>query len=130
MGNDDNPVTRFYSAHSSHKLILAKEIASIKKKTKRNSVLLELAYFIFFLFLLQSNLRNLMASRDKKPAKPSTSRTGGIRTLSDLNRHAGPEPDSDDETPQEYYTGGEKRSILFFLCSKFLFMFYISALLF
>jgi len=51
-----------------------------------------------------------MASRDKKPAKPSSSRAGGIRTLSDLNRRSGPDSDSDDEdAPQEYYTGGEKR---------------------
>ncbi|KAG6755782.1 hypothetical protein POTOM_039187 [Populus tomentosa] len=50
-----------------------------------------------------------MASRDKKPAKPSSSRAGGIRTLSDLNRRSGPDSDSDDEdAPQEYYTGGEK----------------------
>lgn len=61
-----------------------------------------------------------MASRDKKPAKPSTSRTGNIRTLSDLNRRTGPDSDSDSEGPQEYYTGGEKRSTsstyMFFFC--------------
>ncbi|KAA3489029.1 plant UBX domain-containing protein 4-like [Gossypium australe] len=50
-----------------------------------------------------------MASRDKKPAKPSSSRAGGIRTLSDLNRPSGPDSDSDSDDPQEYYTGGEKR---------------------
>ncbi|KAJ9136395.1 hypothetical protein P3X46_033479 [Hevea brasiliensis] len=53
-----------------------------------------------------------MASRDKKPVKPSSSRAGGIRTLSDLNRHAGPDSDSDDDAPQEYYTGGEKSGML------------------
>ncbi|KDP20698.1 hypothetical protein JCGZ_21169 [Jatropha curcas] len=53
-----------------------------------------------------------MASRDKKPAKPSSSRTGGIRTLSDLNRRSGPDSDSDDDAPQEYYTGGEKSGML------------------
>ncbi|KAL0012263.1 hypothetical protein SO802_007371 [Lithocarpus litseifolius] len=49
-----------------------------------------------------------MASRDKKSAKPSTSRAGGIRTLSDLNRPSA-DSDSDSDGPQEYYTGGEKR---------------------
>ncbi|XP_022724518.1 plant UBX domain-containing protein 4-like [Durio zibethinus] len=53
-----------------------------------------------------------MASRDKKPAKPSSSRTGGIRTLSDLNRRSGPDSDSDSDSPQEYYTGGEKSGML------------------
>ncbi|KAM7263901.1 hypothetical protein ACFE04_001584 [Oxalis oulophora] len=53
-----------------------------------------------------------MASRDKKPNKPSSSRTGGIRTLSDLNRRSGPDSDSDDDAPQEYYTGGEKSGML------------------
>ncbi|KAK9267617.1 hypothetical protein L1049_010048 [Liquidambar formosana] len=53
-----------------------------------------------------------MASRDKKPAKPSSSRAGGIRTLSDLNRPSGPDSDSDSDGPQEYYTGGEKSGML------------------
>jgi len=53
-----------------------------------------------------------MSSKDKKPSKPSSSR-GGIRTLSDLNRRSGPDSDSDSDGPQEYYTGGEKRSVLF-----------------
>jgi len=53
-----------------------------------------------------------MASRDKKPAKPSSSRTGGIRTLSDLNRPSGHDSDSDSDGPQEYYTGGEKSGML------------------
>lgn len=52
-----------------------------------------------------------MASKDKKPSK---SRTGGIRTLSDLNRRSA-DSDSDSDAPQEYYTGGEKRSVLRFL---------------
>lgn len=53
-----------------------------------------------------------MASRDKKPAKPSTSRPGGIRTLSDLNRPTANDSDSDSDGPQEYYTGGEKSGML------------------
>ncbi|KAB2637550.1 UBA and UBX domain-containing protein [Pyrus ussuriensis x Pyrus communis] len=44
-----------------------------------------------------------MASEDKKK-----SRTGGIRTLSDLNRRSA-DSDSDSDGPPEYYTGGEKR---------------------
>ncbi|XWS15533.1 hypothetical protein CRYUN_Cryun34aG0008100 [Craigia yunnanensis] len=53
-----------------------------------------------------------MASRDKKPVKPSSSRAGGIRTLSDLNRLSGPDSDSDSDSPQEYYTGGQKSGML------------------
>nr|XP_043621675.1 plant UBX domain-containing protein 4-like [Erigeron canadensis] len=55
-----------------------------------------------------------MSSRDKKPAKASTSRpAGGIRTLSDLNRPSANDYDSDsDGPPQEYYTGGEKSGML------------------
>ncbi|KAK4758683.1 hypothetical protein SAY87_019984 [Trapa incisa] len=54
-----------------------------------------------------------MTSRDKKPAKPSSSRTaGGIRTLADLNRRPGPDSDSDSDGPPEYYTGGEKSGML------------------
>ncbi|XP_059437518.1 plant UBX domain-containing protein 4-like [Corylus avellana] len=52
-----------------------------------------------------------MASRDKKPSKPSSSRAGGIRTLSDLNRPSA-DSDSDSDSPQEYYTGGEKSGML------------------
>ncbi|KAK4588465.1 hypothetical protein RGQ29_019455 [Quercus rubra] len=52
-----------------------------------------------------------MASRDKKSAKPSTSRAGGVRTLSDLNRPTA-DSDSDSDGPQEYYTGGEKSGML------------------
>ncbi|KAL1804186.1 hypothetical protein DCAR_0729185 [Daucus carota subsp. sativus] len=48
----------------------------------------------------------------KKPSKPSSSRPGGIRTLSDLNRPSGPDSDSDSDAPQEYYTGGEKSGML------------------
>lgn len=50
-----------------------------------------------------------MASKDKRASKASSSRTGGIRTLSDLNRLSA-DSDSDSDGPQEYYTGGEKRS--------------------
>ncbi|CAI9787861.1 unnamed protein product [Fraxinus pennsylvanica] len=53
-----------------------------------------------------------MSSRDKKPSKSSTSRAGGIRTLSDLNRPSGHDSDSDSDGPQEYYTGGEKSGML------------------
>jgi len=54
-----------------------------------------------------------MSSKDKKPARPSSSRAGKIRTLSDLNRRSGPDSDSDsDDAPQEYYTGGEKSGML------------------
>ncbi|GAB4830809.1 Plant UBX domain-containing protein 4 [Ancistrocladus abbreviatus] len=53
-----------------------------------------------------------MASKDKKPSKPSTSRAGGIRTLADLNRRSSPDSDSDSDGPQEYYTGGEKSGML------------------
>jgi len=40
-------------------------------------------------------------SRDKKPAKPSSSGAGSIRSLSDLDRWSGPESDSDDEDAPE-----------------------------
>ncbi|KAJ4867332.1 Plant UBX domain-containing protein 4 [Raphanus sativus] len=53
-----------------------------------------------------------MSSKDKKPAKPSSSRAGGIRTLSDLNRRSNPDSDSDSDGPQEYYTGGEKSGMM------------------
>ncbi|KAI7746813.1 hypothetical protein M8C21_007720 [Ambrosia artemisiifolia] len=53
-----------------------------------------------------------MSSRDKKPAKPASSRPGGIRTLSDLNRPSANDSDSDSDGPQEYYTGGEKSGML------------------
>ncbi|EXB77026.1 UBA and UBX domain-containing protein [Morus notabilis] len=52
-----------------------------------------------------------MASKDKRASKASTSRSGGIRTLSDLNRHSA-DSDSDSDGPQEYYTGGEKSGML------------------
>ncbi|XP_061340800.1 plant UBX domain-containing protein 4-like [Gastrolobium bilobum] len=53
-----------------------------------------------------------MASRDnKKTSKPSSSRAGGIRTLSDLNRPSA-DSDSDSDGLQEYYTGGEKSGML------------------
>ncbi|CAA0817962.1 Plant UBX domain-containing protein 4 [Striga hermonthica] len=53
-----------------------------------------------------------MSSQDNKPAKPSGSRPGGIRTLSDLNRPPARDPASDSDGPQEYYTGGEKSGML------------------
>ncbi|XP_010434073.1 PREDICTED: plant UBX domain-containing protein 3 [Camelina sativa] len=53
-----------------------------------------------------------MSSKDKKPSKPTSGRTGGIRTLSDLNRRSGPDSDSDSDGPQEYFTGGEKSGML------------------
>ncbi|KAF4372595.1 hypothetical protein F8388_027268 [Cannabis sativa] len=52
-----------------------------------------------------------MASKDKRTSKASTSRTGGIRTLSDLNRLSA-DSDSDSDGPQEYYTGGEKSGMI------------------
>ncbi|CAH2071554.1 unnamed protein product [Thlaspi arvense] len=53
-----------------------------------------------------------MSSKDKKQSRPSSSRAGKIRTLSDLNRRSGPDSDSDSDGPQEYYTGGEKSGML------------------
>ncbi|KAK6149711.1 hypothetical protein DH2020_017236 [Rehmannia glutinosa] len=53
-----------------------------------------------------------MSSRDKKTSKPSSSKTGRIRTLSDLNRPSAHDSDSDSDGPQEYYTGGEKSGML------------------
>lgn len=56
-----------------------------------------------------------MSSRDKKTLKTSSSRSGSgrIRTLSDLNRPSGGrDSDSDSDSPQEYYTGGEKSGML------------------
>lgn len=82
-----------------------------------------------FLYQIKRNLTKSMASRDKKPAKPSSSRAGGIRTLSDLNRPSGPDSDSDSDDPQEYYTGGEKRSSLFFFYFLSIFLQFICRLL-
>ncbi|XP_068655057.1 plant UBX domain-containing protein 4-like [Aristolochia californica] len=48
------------------------------------------------------------SSRGKKAARPA----GGIRTLADLNRRAGPGSDSDSDGPPEYYTGGEKSGMI------------------
>ncbi|KAL6567526.1 Plant UBX domain-containing protein 4 [Orobanche gracilis] len=53
-----------------------------------------------------------MSARDKQPSKPSSSRAGRIRTLSDLNRPDAHDTDSDSNAPQEYYTGGEKSGML------------------
>lgn len=83
----------------------------VHKSQRRESPLLSFSFPT--LFLIRHN--SLMASRDKKHAKPSSSRSGGVRTLSDLNRLSGPDSDSDSDSPQEYYTGGEKRSSLFLL---------------
>ncbi|URD91813.1 UBA and UBX domain-containing protein [Musa troglodytarum] len=53
-----------------------------------------------------------MGSRgDKKPSKPSGSRPT-IRTLADLNPTSDTGSDSDSDTPQEFYTGGEKSGML------------------
>ncbi|KAK2982119.1 hypothetical protein RJ640_026081 [Escallonia rubra] len=59
---------------------------------------------------------NLRSRQQPPPAaekKPSGSRgTGGVRTLSDLNRPARDGSGSDSDEPQEYYTGGEKSGML------------------
>ncbi|PIA50582.1 hypothetical protein AQUCO_01200047v1 [Aquilegia coerulea] len=51
------------------------------------------------------------SSRDKKPSGVAAS-SGRIRTLADLNRRSDDDSDSDDNAPQEYYTGGEKSGML------------------
>lgn len=71
-----------------------------RREVKYQSLSLSLSF-------LQS--QKSMASKDKKTSKASSSRSGGIRTLSDLNRRSA-DSDSDSDAPQEYYTGGEKRS--------------------
>ncbi|KAG6526472.1 plant UBX domain-containing protein 4-like [Zingiber officinale] len=48
---------------------------------------------------------------DQKASMPSGSRST-IRTLADFNRRADPDIDSDEDGPQEYYTGGEKSGML------------------
>ncbi|KAF7815315.1 plant UBX domain-containing protein 4-like [Senna tora] len=50
--------------------------------------------------------------RGKAATKPSGSRTGRVRTLSDLRRPARDSSDSDSDETQEYYTGGEKSGML------------------
>ncbi|CAK9179333.1 unnamed protein product [Ilex paraguariensis] len=57
------------------------------------------------------NLRSRQGM-DGSKKKASGSRAGGIRTLSDLNRRERDESGSDDDEPQEYYTGGEKSGML------------------
>ncbi|KAF5207407.1 Plant ubx domain-containing protein [Thalictrum thalictroides] len=52
----------------------------------------------------------MASSRDKKPSASAAGR-GAIRTLADLNRRSD-DSDSDDDAPQEYYTGGEKSGML------------------
>uniref|UniRef100_A0A7N0TAY6 SEP domain-containing protein n=1 Tax=Kalanchoe fedtschenkoi TaxID=63787 RepID=A0A7N0TAY6_KALFE len=51
-----------------------------------------------------------MGSSSKSTDKGN--RSGGIRTLADLNRSAKDDSDSDSDEPQEYYTGGEKSGML------------------
>lgn len=54
--------------------------------------------------------RRARGESDKKDDnRASGSRTRRIRTLSDLNRPAEGDSDSDSDELQEYYTGGEKR---------------------
>ncbi|XP_023533785.1 plant UBX domain-containing protein 4-like [Cucurbita pepo subsp. pepo] len=48
----------------------------------------------------------------KVDTRASGSRTRGIRTISDLNRPAEEDSDSDSDDIQEYYTGGEKSGML------------------
>ena len=48
-------------------------------------------------------------AKKKVDNRASGSRTHRIRTLSDLNRPAEDDSDSDSDEFQEYYTGGEKR---------------------
>ncbi|KAL7218891.1 hypothetical protein ACSBR2_012039 [Camellia fascicularis] len=63
---------------------------------------------------LRSQQPNRYSLRSRQPnKKPSGSRSGGIRTLSDLNRQSSDGSGSDsDYEPQEYYTGGEKSGML------------------
>ncbi|KAA8526539.1 hypothetical protein F0562_008258 [Nyssa sinensis] len=58
------------------------------------------------------NLRSRQPAASSSNKKASGSRTGGIRTLSDLNRPSRGGSDSDSDEPQEYYTGGEKSGML------------------
>ncbi|KAL7000036.1 Plant UBX domain-containing protein 4 [Sarracenia purpurea var. burkii] len=65
---------------------------------------------------LQTNRYNLRSRQPMASSatnkRPTGSRTGGIRTLSDLNRPSRDGSDSDSDEPQEYYTGGEKSGML------------------
>ncbi|GMP53897.1 hypothetical protein CsSME_00019220 [Camellia sinensis var. sinensis] len=63
---------------------------------------------------LRSQQPNRYSLRSRQPnKKPSGSRSGGIRTFSDLNRQSSDGSGSDsDYEPQEYYTGGEKSGML------------------
>ncbi|KAG0493325.1 hypothetical protein HPP92_004319 [Vanilla planifolia] len=61
--------------------------------------------------LLQQST-TMSSSGDKKPASRTSGTGPAIRTLADLNRRSSvQESDSDSDEPQEYYTGGEKRSV-------------------
>ncbi|XP_054817932.1 plant UBX domain-containing protein 4-like [Prosopis cineraria] len=51
-------------------------------------------------------------NRGKSAGKASGSRSGRIRTLSDLKRSVRDSSDSDSDETQEYYTGGEKSGML------------------
>ncbi|XP_028787756.1 plant UBX domain-containing protein 4 [Neltuma alba] len=51
-------------------------------------------------------------NRGKAAAKASGSRSGRIRTLSDLKRSVRDSSDSESDETQEYYTGGEKSGML------------------
>lgn len=54
---------------------------------------------------------------ERKEGKRASGTRGGIRTLADLNRTPLGDSDSDDDEPQQYYTGGEKRYIKCFACN-------------
>ncbi|CAM8948610.1 unnamed protein product [Rhodiola kirilowii] len=57
----------------------------------------------------------LRSKQDKQKLPMGSSsgkKSGGIRTLADLNRSAEDESGSDSDEPQEYYTGGEKSGML------------------
>lgn len=54
-------------------------------------------------------LRSRRALGKAATTKPSGSRTGRIRTLSDLRQPSRDTSDSDSDETQEYYTGGQKR---------------------
>ncbi|KAL6135206.1 hypothetical protein ACLB2K_067434 [Fragaria x ananassa] len=62
----------------------------------------------------QLRSKRAASGSSKEDNKPPAARTrGGIRTLSDLNRRPVKDgSDSDDDEPNEYYTGGEKSGML------------------
>lgn len=62
-----------------------------------------------------------LRSTRRGPAPNNTDRTrGNVRTLADLNRPAREDHGSDSDEPQEYYTGGEKRYLLYSTLFPFL----------